>query len=124
MARNQKKRAEERLLTALACGATVEAAARQCGVSESTAYRRLQDPAFQGRLHELRADLVQRSTSMLTAAGLESIKTLLELQKPAVAANVRLGAARAVLELGLKLRERDLESRVLVLEQRFLSEAA
>jgi hypothetical protein len=35
----------EALVRALACGATVEHAARQAGLGERTAYRRLRDPA-------------------------------------------------------------------------------
>jgi hypothetical protein len=55
---------------------------------------------------------------MLTAAGLESVKTLLSLQKETVAAPVRLGAARAVLELGVRLRESsEVLARIVALEE-------
>ncbi|MGQ7361748.1 helix-turn-helix domain-containing protein, partial [Streptococcus suis] len=40
----RRKRSEEGLILALACGATVEAAARQCGLHERTVYRRLKEP--------------------------------------------------------------------------------
>jgi hypothetical protein len=119
MAHRQSKRTEDRLLLALACGATVEAAARQAGMSESTAYRRLADRKFRQRLHRVRSDIVQRTAGALTAAATESVRTLLELQKPSAPAAVRLGAARAVLELGLKVREvTDLEERLAALEGR------
>ena len=109
---------ENRLLTALACGATVEGAANSSGFSQATIYRRLKDPAFKARLHQLRADMVQRTAGALTAAAMESVRTLLELQKPSNPATVRLGAARSVLELGVKLRENgDLEERINALEQ-------
>jgi hypothetical protein len=107
------------LVLALACGATVENAARTAGVSWRTVYRRLADPAFHKRLRAARADMLQRATGMLTAAALEAVKTLLGLQQASVAAGVRLGAARAVLEIGLKLREvADLEARLAALEER------
>jgi hypothetical protein len=90
---------------ALACGATVESAARQCRLSERTIYKRLKDPAFKNRLQEVRNDIIARTTGALTAAATESVRTLLELQKSASPPAVRLGAARAVLEIGIKLRE-------------------
>jgi hypothetical protein len=118
MTQNGRRNADQRLLLALACGATVESAARQAGVSESTVYRRLADPAFRQQLQAVRADMVQRTAGALTAAATEAVRTLLELQKPAVPAAVRLGAARAVLEIGVKLREvAELEERLTALEQ-------
>lgn len=114
----QRKKNEDALLVALACGATVESAARQCGLSERTIYRRLGESAFQDRLRGVRSDMVGRAAAMLSAAGLESVRTLLELQKPTVSAAVRLGAARAVLEIGLKMREVvELEQRMAALEE-------
>jgi hypothetical protein len=89
-------------------------------VSERTVRRRLADPAFQRRLQELRADILQRTAGTLTAASTESVRTLLELQKAATPASVRSGAARSVLELGIKLRESaDLEARIAALERHF-----
>jgi hypothetical protein len=83
-------------------------------------YRRLADPDFRQQLHAIRADMVQRTAGALTAAATEAVRTLLELQKPVVPAAVRLGAARAVLEIGVKLREvAELEERLAALEQQF-----
>lgn len=109
----------ETLILALACGATVEAAARQSGVSDRTVYRRLNEPRFRARVREARAEMVKRAAGMLTAAAGESVRTLLALQKDSVTPAVRLGAARAVLELGIKVREMvELEDRIAVLEER------
>jgi hypothetical protein len=85
MAHKGRKNADQLLIMALACGATVEAAARSAGVSQATVYRRLQDPEFCNLLQQTKADMVQRTAGMLTASGMESVKTLLELQKPTVA---------------------------------------
>jgi len=104
MARPKRKKNEDSLLLALACGATVEAAARQCGLSERTVYNRLGDDEFKRRLERVRTDMVGRSAGMLTAAGGESVRTLLTLQKDSTPA-VRLGAARTILEMGLKIRQ-------------------
>ena len=113
-----RKKAEDALLLALACGASVDQAARQCSLSTRTVYRRLADSAFRQQLQALRADLVQRTAGALTAAATEAVRTLLELQKPSAPPAVRLGAARSVLELGIKLREAaDLEERLTALEQ-------
>jgi hypothetical protein len=112
-----RKNADEALLTALACGATVDNAARSAHVSTRTAHRRLADPAFQQRLQSLKADMVQRTAGMLTAAGMESAKTLITLQDSSNPGAIRLGASRTVLELGMRLREAaDLAARIAALE--------
>jgi hypothetical protein len=117
VADGQRKKNEDALLLALACGATVEAAARQCDLSDRTIYRRLKDAAFRTRLQDLRSDMVRRTAGMLTAAASAAVTTLLSLQKDSVPPAVRLGAARAVLELGVKVRElADLETRIAALE--------
>ncbi len=124
MPTNAKKKAEDKLLLTLACGATVESAARECGLSPRTIYRRLQEPAFRRRLQALRADMVQRTAGTLTAASAEAVRTLLELLKPKVADTTRLGAAKAVLESGVKLRElAELEERMAALEEQMAQQA-
>jgi hypothetical protein len=118
MARRGRKNADEQLLMALACGATIENAARSAGVSQTTVYRRMNDPDFAARLRQMRSDMVQRTAGALTAAATEAVRTLLELQKQPTPAAVRLGAARAVLEIGVKLREvAELEDRIAALEE-------
>lgn len=116
--KGSRKPEGEGLVLALACGATVEAAARQCQVSDRTVYRRLEDPAFKARVREVRGEMVRRSAGLLTAAAGQAVQTLLALQKESVPAAVRLGAARAIIELGLKVRETaELEARIAALEQ-------
>jgi hypothetical protein len=119
MADKQRRKADDALLLALACGATVDQAARQCQLSPRTVYRRLEDGDFRRRLQGLRADMVQRTAGALTAAASEAVRTLLELLRAPAQAHVRLGAARSVLELGVKLREAaELEERLAALEER------
>src|SRR5262249_178708 len=118
MAQRGRRKADHELLMAFACGATVESAARQAGVSESTPHRRLEDPAFRQQLQAIQTDMIKRTAGALTAASTESVRTLLELQKPSAPPAVRLGAARSILEIGIKLREAaDLEERLSALEQ-------
>jgi hypothetical protein len=118
MANKPRKKAEDALLLALACGASVDQAARQCGLSTRTVYRRLAEPSFRQRLQALRGDMVSRTAGTLTAAATEAVRTLLELLKSSTSDAVRLGAARAVLEIGIKVREvADLEERLAALEK-------
>ncbi|HYH64254.1 MAG TPA: hypothetical protein VD866_06110 [Urbifossiella sp.] len=118
MADNKPPRRDDALALSLACGATVEAAARQAGVSDRTVYRRLRDPDFQKRIKEARTDLMRRSAGLLSAASGEAVRTLLALMKDSAPPAVRLGAAKAVLELGIKVRElAELEAEVRALEQ-------
>jgi len=87
------------------------------GFCERTAYRRFKDPDFQRRIIEMRAEFVTRGSAMLTAAISEFVKTLVALVKESVPFSVRLGAARAGLEQGAKLRENvDQEARIAALE--------
>ena len=119
MAQPQHKRNNDVLLAALACGASQEKAAQQAGFSRSTVQRRLADPAFQRQLEAFRAELVQRTTAVLTASGLEFVKTLVALTGTDTPTATRLGAARAGLELAAKYRElADIEQRLVALEQR------
>jgi HEAT repeat protein len=112
-----RKKNDHQLLMVLACGATVEAAAKQVDLTDRTIYRRLKDPDFKRRLVEVRAQMVQRAAATLTAAASEAVKTLVGLLNSQEPAPVRLGAARAILEIGIKMREvADLEQRVLDLE--------
>jgi hypothetical protein len=124
MAQKGRRNADDQLLLALACGATLEGASRQAGVSLRTANRRAADAEFKRRLNGLRWEMVQRALGMLTAAMGESAKTLVVLQKETVPSSSRLGAARAVFEIGMKLREQhDLEQRLVALEERLDAEA-
>jgi hypothetical protein len=113
-----RRNVDDLLLLTLACGATAEAAAQQAGVSRATVQRRLQETEFQQRLQQIRSDMLQRTSGMLTAAGGESVKTLVILQRETAPFAVRLGAARSVLELGTKLRETaEFEARLAALER-------
>jgi hypothetical protein len=119
MARPTKGRANDVLLAALACGASKQAAAQQAGVSVSTVYRRLADAEFRRHLKEFRADVVERTSAALTAAGLEFVKTLVTVAGSNAPPATRVAAARAGLELGMKVREAtDLEERMAALERR------
>ena len=118
-----RKQADEMLLTALACGATVDNAAAKCGLSPGIVAKRLKDPKFAKRLQNVRSGMVQRTAAMLTAAATEAVRTLLELQGPNSPPPVRLNACRAIIELGSKLRETaELQERIAAIEQQLTTE--
>jgi hypothetical protein len=117
MSKQGRKKADGVLLMSLACGATVEAAAAKAGVGVATVYRRQKDPEFCKLLNKTRADLLERTMGMLTGAAGEAVKTLLALMREAPAA-VRLGAVRAALEFGIRVREvQDLAQRIAAIEE-------
>ena len=76
-----RKKAEDALLLALACGATVENASRQCGLSERTIYRRLKDTAFRRRVEDERSLMLVRSVQRLSAIGRTAVEKLAELMR-------------------------------------------
>ena len=116
MAGGERKNADFALVTALAAGATVEAAAAHAKVSPATVYRRLQQPEFRTRVEEVRRETLERTTAQLSATGLQAVTTLRNLLN-ADSEHVRLGAARGILELGTRLRESlELEQRLAALE--------
>ena len=118
MAGGDRKNADGALIAALAGGATVQEAARTAGVSESTAYRRLKEPAFCQRVAEARSEMIARAVGVL-ARGSTAAATTLALLLKAESETVRLGAARSILELAVKLREtEELERRIGALEER------
>ena len=106
------------LCFALACGSTVEAAAAKSGLAERTVYRRLEDPDFREHLQEFRGQMVERASAMLSASGMEAVKTLLGLLERSIPHAIRLGAAKAILEIGMKLRDLlEVEQRLAALEK-------
>jgi hypothetical protein len=117
MPQRGRRNADDVLLMALACGATWEVAAQKAGVSKPTVQRRMKDPEFRRRLQEFKADMVKRASAGLTAASAEAIKTLVSLLAPSMPHGARLGAARTILETGIRMREVvDTEERLTTLE--------
>ena len=102
---DSKRTKDDAAILALACGASIDTAAQKAGISKRTLQRRMADPGFRRKINDIRNDMVQRHSGTLTAAGTEAVKTLLDLLKPTHSGTVRLGAARSVLEIGVKFRE-------------------
>jgi hypothetical protein len=113
-----KQQSEEALVLALASGAMVEDAAERCGIDVKAVRRKVAAPKFRERVRAARAELTERTCGLLTAAGVEAVQVLSRLMAGGPPA-VRLSAAKAVLDLGVKLREVvDLATQVADLERR------
>ena len=106
------------LLIALASGVAVAEAASKANMSERTAFRRLQDPDFQRRLSQLRGQMQTQAMGMLARIASDAAATLEDLMGQDRPPTVRLGAARAILDLGGRLREQgEVEARLTAIEQ-------
>jgi hypothetical protein len=90
---------------------------RPRGVRDRRAARRWADPVFRRRVAELRGEMVARSLGRMAEGMAEAADVLRALLAPGTPPAVRLGAARALLDLGTKLRESvELEERLQALE--------
>ena len=124
MSGGERRNADAGLVAALAGGATVRAAAAEVGVGEATAHRRLKEPEFRKRVDEARGEAIAAAVARLGAASTRAVMTL-EGLLAADSEAVRLGAARSILDLGLKLREHeDLAERVRILEDQLGQEGS
>ena len=118
MAGNGRRNADEALAVALAAEQTLRDAAAAVGLSERTATRRWADAAFRRHVAELRGEMVARSLGRL-ADGMAEAADVLRRLLASKNERVRLGAARTLLEWGVKLRESvELEERLRALEER------
>ena len=108
------------LLIALAAGDTVAEAADKAKVSERTAFRHQQKPEFQRQLSQLRGQMQAQAIGMLARISSDAAETLEALMGEDHPPTVRLGAARAILDLGGRLREQgEVEARLTAIEQQF-----
>ncbi len=113
---HSKKHANGALLLALAGGASATEAARKAGVSERTAFRRMQDPEFQRSIAQARDKMVENALGQLAEASVTAVRTLRALCA-ARSETVRLKAARSLLELTMRMREHvDFGARIAALE--------
>jgi hypothetical protein len=117
VAHRGRRNADEALALALATGQTLRDAAAAVGIGERTATRRWADAAFRRHVAELRGEMVARALGKMADGMSDAAGKLRELLA-ADSESVRLGAARALLELGAKLRETvELGSKVEELER-------
>lgn len=109
---------QEAAALALARGQSLKEAAKASGAGERTIKTWTATvPAFGRRVSELRGELTAQALGRLVDGMTSAADTLGFLARKGKSETVRLMAARAVLELGTKLREAvELEQRIAALE--------
>jgi hypothetical protein len=112
------KKKDDALLLPLAQGVPTSEAARRAGVSERTAYRRMEDPSFRRLVMETRASLFAQAVGVLASTSGKAAEVLGKLLD-SESEQVRLNAARLILELGPKIQEStDLAEQIAEIKQR------
>jgi hypothetical protein len=123
VARDGSPNGDEHLAALVAAGQTLTDAAASAGVSRRTATRRAADPAFRALVQRLRGDMVAQALGRMASHMAQAADTLHALLA-AESDSVKLGAARSLLELGVKLRDSvELEQRLADLEARLSGES-
>jgi len=92
------------LLFELVAGKSVADAAQAAGISLKTAYRQLKKPAFRERLNQLRGYMLASATSRMANGMSQAVDTFFTLLNDE-SSSIRLRAARAIIGLGLKMRD-------------------
>ena len=119
MAGKSRHNRDDAIVEALARGECQTATARQVGCSVTTIRRRLDDPAFRNRVERFRAEMLDAVAGKLGANVEQAVTTLTSLMAEAMPPVVRLGAARAVCDFALRIRESvTWERRLTALEER------
>ena len=110
--------AQERAIVALLSEPTLRAAASSAGISESTLWRWLRDPAFRVAYRRARQEVLERATARLAALVGVAVEALSEIVADrAVSPHVRVSAASRIVEFALKAAEiEDVQARLEKLE--------
>jgi hypothetical protein len=117
----RRKVADDRLIAALAGGATIQDAAKAARVSRRTVHRRLADPTFRQQVDEARSKILDHLVDQLGAGALEAVAALraVLVEPTRDGGGVTVQAARALLGSLVPLREQhEIGRRLDELEQR------
>jgi transposase-like protein len=96
----------EQAILALLTEKTIAAAAERAGVGERTLRRWMaEDEAFKADLGAARRAAFQAGMARVQALSATAIDTLEQLLAPAVSDHVRLGAAKAIADLGIHFQD-------------------
>lgn len=100
---NSKK---QQAMHALLSYPTIRDASKACGIAERTIYGYLSEPDFKAEYDAQRRKLVEAACGALQGRIGTAVDTIAELMDcPSVPPQVKLGAARAILEFGIKTVE-------------------
>jgi len=110
---------QEKALAALLTSSTQAEAARKSGVDESTLRRYLKEPSFRALYRSAVCDIVEDAAQQARSAMSAAIQTLEDVcADDTQNAQVRVGAARSILEYALRLHELgNIEERLAALER-------
>jgi hypothetical protein len=123
MAGRGRHGADLHFIRAMAQGKSVKAAAAEAGLSERTAFRRLEDPEINHQIDEKRARLNEVVVDRLLTGADSACQKMNELMG-ARSENVQLSAARAIVDRMIRVKDRhDLEVRLREMQQ-LLDQAA
>ncbi len=116
MAKNVRKKGQDTFAISLASGNTIKVAAKAAGITERTAYRRAESPELQEEVNQLR-DKMRSQAIGIAAVGMAEATVVLRMLMQKGKDSIKLGAARALLQVGdrmwnseqlsLKLKELD-----------------
>jgi hypothetical protein len=105
------------LAAALAGGATQVQAAERTGMSTRTIRRHLAKPEFVAMVERMRIQTAEEVLEILRESAVGAVQTLVELTRPPTPDQVRLGAAKALLDQQLRFAGAvDVERRLRALE--------
>ena len=105
MAENDRQTDEIALVLALATGSSNKDAAIAGGVSESTLYRRLEEPIFRDEVARARYMATLQACGIYASGAAKAMQKLIDLLDDEHPPNIQLGAARAILSEGYKFAE-------------------
>ena len=111
---------QEAFALALAAGSSVQDAAKRHGIGRMTAYHWMNEiPALPKRVITLRAEMTKQAVGLLVANMTSAADTLGYLCRKGKTESIRLNAARAIIELGVKVRDTvEFEERLKAIEER------
>jgi transposase-like protein len=107
---------QQRAVTLLIATGDPSATAKTVGVSEVTLRRWRRAPAFTEALRDAGRRSAAEASNMLLGAQVVAVSALREVLATGSPA-LRVRAARAILDVGIKFRENDLEDRLRALEK-------
>lgn len=119
MAGGPKNGKYESLLVALLNCADIQTAAKQAGISETTAYRWLKQDDFQELYRQAKREAVAQAVSRLQQKSSAAVEVLTEVAEDKEApASSRVSAAKTIIEMALKAVElEDIVKRIEQLEE-------
>jgi hypothetical protein len=104
MSQNVTLEKDSFLALALASGTSISDAAHQAGIDRRTVYRKLENPAFARQVAEFRDRLIGTALGRVADAmtrGADVLAQMLDSPQD----HIRIRAARALISLGLRLRD-------------------